>query len=53
MDDKPVIHFHNRILLNCQKELGNFYGRIGGRTVGSEEHRNSTGRPAESINLDS
>jgi hypothetical protein len=32
-------------------ELGDSYGRIGGRIVGSEGDRNSTGRPTESTNL--
>jgi hypothetical protein len=33
-------------------ELGDSYGRIGGRIVGPEGDRNSTGRPTESTNLD-
>jgi len=33
-------------------ELGNSYGRIGGRIVGPEGDRNSTGRPTETTNLD-
>jgi hypothetical protein len=33
-------------------ELGDAYGRTGGRTAGPEGDRNSTGRPTESTNLD-
>ena len=33
-------------------ELGDSYGRIGGRLEGSEGLRNSTGRPTELTNLD-
>ena len=33
-------------------ELGNSYGRIGGRTMGPEGDRNSTRRPTELTNLD-
>ena len=32
-------------------ELGDSYGRIGGRIVGPKVDRNSAGRPAESTNL--
>jgi hypothetical protein len=33
-------------------ELGDFYGRVGGRTEGPRGDKNSTGRPTESTNLD-
>jgi hypothetical protein len=33
-------------------ELGDFYGRIGGRIFSPYGDRNSTGRPTESTNLD-
>ena len=33
-------------------ELGEFYGRVGGRTEGPEEDRDSTERQPESANLD-
>jgi hypothetical protein len=33
-------------------ELGDSYGRIGGRIAIHEGDRNSTGRPTESTNLD-
>jgi hypothetical protein len=33
-------------------ELGNSYGRIGGRIAGSKGERNFTGRPTESTHLD-
>jgi hypothetical protein len=33
-------------------ELGDYYGRIGGRIEGLETDSNSTGRPTESTNLD-
>ena len=33
-------------------ELGDSYGRIGGKIVGLERDRNFTGRPKESIHLD-
>ena len=33
-------------------ELGDSYGRIGGRIVGPEGDTNSTGIPTESTNLD-
>jgi hypothetical protein len=32
-------------------ELGDSYGRIGGRITGPEGVRNSTGKPTESTNL--
>jgi hypothetical protein len=32
-------------------EFGDSYGRIRGKIVNSEEDRNSTGRPTESINM--
>ena len=34
-------------------KLGDSYGKRGGRIVGPEEDRNSTGRPTESTNWDS
>jgi hypothetical protein len=33
-------------------ELRESYGRVGRRIEGSEEDRDSTGRPTESINMD-
>ena len=33
-------------------ELGDSYGRVGGRIMGPEGDRNSTGRSSESTNLD-
>jgi hypothetical protein len=33
-------------------ELGDSYGRIGGRIASPKGDRNSTGRPTESTNLD-
>jgi hypothetical protein len=33
-------------------EVGDSYGRIGGRISGTEVNRNFTGRPTESMNLD-
>ena len=33
-------------------ELGDAYGRIGGRIMGPGGDRNSTGRPTKSTNLD-
>ena len=33
-------------------ELGKSWGRVGGKTEGHEEDRDSTGRPTESTNLD-
>jgi hypothetical protein len=49
-----------QMVLECIKEqadkhcmeVGDSYGRVGGRIEGPEWDRNSTGRPTESTNLD-